>query len=59
MNFIFDNFEKFWLLTLIVIVSMSLGTLALLAWAVVKLVNHFTATPAVTAFLSHTVSYLS
>lgn len=58
MEFIFKNFGKLWLLVLIVVLLGGIGGLALLAWAVIKLVNHFTATP-VTAFVSNVLPYLS
>lgn len=58
MEFIFKHFGKLWLLAFIVGLLVSLGGLALLAWAVIKLVNHFTAAPA-TAFVSNVLPYLS
>ena len=59
MEFIFKHFGKLWLLAFIVGLLVSIGGLALLAWAIIKLVNHFTADPAATAFVSHVLPYLS
>lgn len=59
MEFIFKHFGKLWLLAFIVGLLGAIGGLALLAWAVIKLVNHFTATPEATAFVSNVLPYLS
>lgn len=59
MEFIFKHFGKLWLLAFVIGLLVSLGGLALLAWAVIKLVTHFTATPDATAFVSHVMPYLS
>lgn len=59
MNFIFKHFGKLWLLTFIVGLLGTIGALVLLAWAVIKLVNHFTATPDVTVFVAKVLPYLS
>ena len=59
MNLIFKYFGKLWLLSLIISLLVSVGSLALLAWAVIKLVNHFTATPDVTVFVAKVLPYLS
>lgn len=59
MEFIFKHFGKLWLLAFIVGLLGTIGGLALLAWAVIKLVNHFTATPEATAFVSNVLPYLS
>ena len=59
MNLIFKHFGKLWLLSLIISLLVSVGSLALLAWAVIKLVNHFTATPDATAFMGAVLPYLS
>ena len=59
MEFIFKHFCKLWLLAFIVGLLVSIGGLALLAWAVIKLVNHFTATPDATAFVGAVLPYLS
>jgi hypothetical protein len=59
MNLIFKHFGKLWLLSLIISLLVSVGSLALLAWAVIKLVNHFTGTPDATAFMGAVLPYLS
>jgi hypothetical protein len=59
MEFIFKHFGKLWLLAFVIGLLVSLGGLALLAWAVIKLVNHFTATPDATAFVTNVLPYLS
>ena len=59
MNLIFKHFGKLWLLAFIISLLVSVGGLALLAWAVIKLVNHFTGTPDATAFMGAALPYLS
>ena len=59
MELIFKHFGKLWLLAFIVGLLVSVGGLALLAWAVIKLVNHFIATPDATAFMGAVLPYLS
>ncbi len=59
MQFIMKHFGKLWLLGFIVSLLVTIGGFTLLVWAIIKLVNHFTATPAATAFVSHVLPYLS
>lgn len=59
MEFIFKHFGKLWLLAFIISLLVSVGGLTLLAWAVIKLVNHFTGTPDATAFMGAALPYLS
>lgn len=59
MEFIFKHFGKLWLLAFIVGLLLSVGSLALLAWAIIKLVTHFTATPEATTFIGTVQPYLS
>lgn len=43
MEFIFKHFGKFWLAAFIFILVFGVSAFGLLAWAVIKLVTHFTA----------------
>jgi hypothetical protein len=43
MEFLFKHFGKLWLVAFIVSAVVSISGLCLAAWAVIKLVNHFTA----------------
>jgi hypothetical protein len=61
LEFIFKHFGKLWLLAFIVGLLGTIGTITLLACALLawKLVYHFTATPEATAFVSNVLPYLS
>ena len=53
MDFLFKHFGKLWLVVFIASLLLSIGSLALVAWAIIKLTNHFTAT----AFVSQVLTY--
>lgn len=59
MEILFKHFGKFWLVTFVISLLFCIGSIVLMAWAVIKLVNHFTATPAATAFAHSIMPYLS
>ena len=58
MEFLFKHFGKLWVIWMVIVVVLALSMFGLLGWAIIKLVNHFTATP-VTAALTHVLPYLS
>lgn len=59
MDFIFKHFGKLWVLGFLVSLLVTIGGLALVVWAVIKLVNHFTATPVAHAMVVNVLPYLS
>lgn len=53
MNFIFKHFGKLWLIAFVVSMAIGLAAVALIGWASIKLVNHFTTVSMVVDTIPH------